>query len=91
MRRIYYRDSKNMPDDISFKDAAIQIVSIGDVFEHLEELSDEERDRLIDLVITKVKLSDEEIKEIDGIREEMDRVKVHILEDVLTELAELNV
>ena len=71
---------RRMPD----KDAAIEIVSIGDIFEHLEELSDEERQKLISLIIPEVKISDEERKEIHEILEEMERGKEHRLEDNVT-------
>ena len=76
---------RRMPENITFKDAAIEIVSIGDVFDHLEELSDEERQKLISLIIPEVKISDEERKEIHEILEEMERGKEHRLEDIRAE------
>ena len=51
-----------------------------------EELSDEERQKLIDLIIPKVKISEDERKEIHDILEEMESGKEHRLEDVLVEI-----
>lgn len=62
---------KSMPEDITFKDAAIEI---------LEELS--ERQKLISLIIPEVKISDKEKKEIHDILEEMEKGEEYRLEDV---------
>ncbi len=75
-----------MPEDITFKDAAIEIIDTSDIFEHLEELSDEERQKLISLIIPEVKISDKEKKEIREILEEMEKEGEYRLEDVRAEL-----
>lgn len=77
---------KRMPEGITFKDAAIEIIDINDIFEHLEELSDEERQKLISLIIPEVKIGDKEKKEIHEILEEMEKGEEYRLEDVRAEL-----
>lgn len=67
-----------MPENITYKYAAVEIVDISNIFEHLEELNDEERQKLIDLIIPEVKISEEERKEIHDILEEMESGKEYI-------------
>ncbi len=77
---------RRMPEDITYKDAAIEIADISNIFEHLEELSDEERQKIIELIIPGVKISEEERKEIHDILKEMESGKEYRLEDVMAEL-----
>ena len=86
VKEVIIETVRRMPENITFKDAAIEIVSVSDIFQHLEELSDEERQKLISLIIPEVEISDEERKEIREILEEMERGEEHRLEDVRAEL-----
>jgi hypothetical protein len=81
---------RRMPESITYKDVAIEIVDISNIFEHLEELSDEERQKLIDLIIPEIKISEEGRKEIYDILEEMESGKEYRLEDVRAELTRTN-
>jgi hypothetical protein len=86
VKEVIIETVRRMPENITYKDAAIEIVDISNIFEHLEELSDEERQKLIDLIIPEVKISEEERKEIHVILEEMESGKEYRLEDVRAEL-----
>ena len=86
VKEVIIETVRRMPENITYKDAAIEIVDISNIFEHLEELNDEERQKLIDLIIPEVKISEEERKEIHDILEEMESGKEYRLEDVRVEL-----
>jgi len=86
VKKVIIETVRRMPEDITFKDAAIEIVNIGDIFEHLEELSDEEREKLISLAIPEVKISEEERQEIHDTLEEMKRGERFKLQDVLDDI-----